>query len=459
MPTILIVDDESGIRKNILLGFKRFGYEIIDAACASEAIDLIKNNCVDIVITDVCMPQHPEGEIDDRCGLNLLKKIKKISANSYVIVMTAHGSIENAVEAMKDGAFDYLPKPFSMEEIRIKVDKALAQIKIVNENKYLREQMKDHEGTIIGSSQAIKEVWKAVHDVAKTDVPVFIHGESGVGKELVARAIHDNSQRKNNIFMSVNLAAIPVNLIGSELFGHEKGAFTDAVAQRAGRFEAADGGSLFLDEIGEIDLNLQIKLLRVLQEQSFERIGGNTTVKTNVRIIAATNANLQDKIKKGEFRNDLFFRINVFPIHIPPLRQRKEDVPELANHFIHKYEKKISKAVKGIMPNALTTLMESDWPGNIRELENVVQRMMIRSKGDYLDVGDIPGEITPLNSANFEDVVDTLFNIFKPEDEKTLWDTTMYTLARLAFKRTKKKHTAAQLLGISKPTLYHWLKE
>ncbi|MDI6781748.1 MAG: sigma-54 dependent transcriptional regulator [bacterium] len=458
MPTILIVDDESGIRKSIRFGLKRSGYEIIEAACASEAVDLINNNHVDIILSDMRMPQYPDGDIDDKCGLNLLKKVKKISPNSYIIVMTAHGSIENAVEVMKEGAFDYLPKPFSMDELRIKVDKALAQMKIVNENKYLREQMKNYEGTIIGNSEAIKDVWKSIHDVAKTNVPVFINGESGVGKELVARAIHNNSQRKNNVFMAVNLGAIPGNLIESELFGHEKGAFTDAVAQRIGRFEAADGGSLFLDEIGEIDMNLHVKLLRVLQEQCFERIGGNTTIKTNVRIIAATNSKLEDKIREGKFREDLFFRINVFPIHVPPLRQRKEDISELVDHFINKYEQGLSKAFKGITPNALTALMESNWPGNIRELENVVQRMMIKGKGDYLDVKDIPGEITTLSSANFEGIVDTLFDVFNPEDGKSLWNTTMDTLAAIAFKRTKKKHAAAQLLGISKPTLYHWLK-
>ncbi|MEK7274016.1 MAG: sigma-54 dependent transcriptional regulator [Candidatus Desantisbacteria bacterium] len=458
MPTILIVDDESGMRKSIRFSLKKFGHEIIEVACASEAIDWISNNHADIVLTDMRMPQYPEGDIDDRCGLSLLKKIKKMSTDAYIIVMTAHGSIENAVEAMKEGAADYLPKPFSMDELRIKIDKALAQMRMADENRYLREQMENYRGTIIGNSEAIKNVWKAIHDVAKTNVPVLINGESGVGKELVARAIHDNSQRKNNVFMAVNLGAIPANLIESELFGHEKGAFTDAVAQRKGRFEAADGGSLFLDEIGEIDLSIQVKLLRVLQEQCFERIGGNTTIKTNVRIIAATNSKLEDKIKEGKFREDLFFRINVFPIHVPPLRQRKEDIPELVTHFINKYEKKIPKAFKGITPGALTALMESNWPGNIRELENVVQRMMIRGKGDYLDVIDIPGEITTLSSANFEGIVDNLFDVFNPEDGKSLWNTTLDTLAAIAFKRTKKKHTAAQLLGISKPTLYHWLK-
>lgn len=461
MGRILIVDDEHSLRRSIQFTLKRVGHEIIEADCASEALDRINDNQnIDIVITDMRMPQYPGGEIEDQCGLNLLKRIKKIS-DCCIIVMTAHGTIENAVEAMKEGAFDYLSKPFSSDELVVKVNKALAQIKIVDENRCLREQIKSYEGTIIGSSDVIKEMWETIHDVAKTDVPVLIKGESGVGKELVARAIHDNSQRKNNIFLSVNLGAISTTLIESELFGHEKGAFTDARTQRIGRFESADNGSLFLDEIGEIDLSIQIKLLRVLQEQCFERVGGCTTIKPNVRIIAATNANLEDKMKRGLFREDLFFRLNVFPIHVPPLRQRKEDIPELVNYFIHKYENRMPKAFNGITPNALKILMKFNWPGNIRELENVVQRMMIKCKEKTLDVKDIPEEITTGYSrqlGSFEGIVDTLFDAFEPKDGRSLWDTTMNTLAKLALVRTEKKSAAAELLGISKPTLYNWLR-
>jgi DNA-binding NtrC family response regulator len=459
MSNILVVDDEERPRKSVKITLENLGYRIIEAENELDALNKVKNEYIEVMITDMQMPRYPNGDIDERCGLSLLNKVKKLS-NINIIIMTAYGSIENAVEAIKMGAFDYLTKPFSKDELKTKVERALNQKKILNENMYLRDQMKNYTGTIIGKSSAIKDIWTAIDEVAITDVPVLIRGESGVGKELVARAIHESSRRRNQIFVPINLSALPETLIESELFGHEKGAFTGALSRKIGKFELATDGTLFLDEIGEINMNIQIKLLRVLQEQRFERIGGDTSITTDTRIIAATNTNLEEKIRNGCFREDLFFRLNVFPIYIPPLRNRKEDIPELVTHFINKYRNRISKSIEEITPEALKILIKYDWPGNIRELENIVQRMMIKATGNILDVDDIPREIiSPLRLYNFEQAVDTLFDTFNPQMGKSLWDVTLSTLAKLALNRTKKKSAAAELLGISKPTLYHWLKD
>ncbi len=373
-PRVLIVEDEDKMRRILELILSPDGYHIDLAEDGSKALSLLDKFSYDLVITDLKMPV-----VD---GMEVLKAINKLSPNVPVVVITAYGSVGSAVEAMKDGAFDYITKPFEKEEIRIVASKAIAYGVLRKENMYLREEIGKRYplDEFIGNSQKMREVYAQVGQVAGTNSTVLITGESGTGKELLARSIHHGSPRSSGPFIAINCASIPDTLLESELFGFEKGAFTGADRTKPGKLERAHRGSLFLDEIGEMSPNIQAKLLRVLQERSFERLGGTKTVEVDIRLIAATNKNLRDLVEKGKFRDDLFYRLNVFPINIPPLRERAEDIPLLALHFLERYGEEMNKNVKGIAPGAMDILLSYPWHGNVRELQNVLERAVILAR-------------------------------------------------------------------------------
>jgi nitrogen regulation protein NR(I) len=381
MSRILVVDDEMAVRYS----FERaFGdeYEIVTAENGMDAVEKAEGELPDIVLMDIRMPVMN--------GIDAMKKIKEEFPNIPVIMMTAFADTDTAIEAMKEGAYDYITKPFENSELRIVIEKGLASARLLRDAKcFCAEEEIGDSDRIVGKSSAILNVCKVLGQVAHTDVPVLITGESGVGKELIARAIHHHSNRRNKPFIAVNCAALPENLVESELFGYEHGAFTGADKRRIGRFEQCSGGTIFLDEIGDMNLTTQSKLLRALQDSTFERLGGNQTIKADVRVIAATNKNLLDETSSGRFRADLYHRLNVVAMHIPPLRERKEDVPELTSYFIKKANRETGHAIKGIQPDVRTLLENYKWPGNVRELENTIRRAVIVAKGSVLSKEDI----------------------------------------------------------------------
>ena len=364
MPVILVVDDELSMREFLKILLEKAGYEVITASEAAGAIDLIQNQNFDLILSDIKMPGLG--------GLSLLEKIKEIDSSLPVVMITAYASPENAVVAMKSGAFDYITKPFKVDEI-LKIIKSAISAKVPDKNDEITATTDSFE-SIIGNSPEMLKIYNLISRIAPTPASILIYGESGTGKELVAQAIHSLSKVKNKPFIPITCSAIPESLLESELFGHVKGAFTGAIANKMGLFELADGGSIFLDEIGELTPLIQIKLLRVLQERELKRVGGTDIIKVNVRIIAATNKNLEEEIIAGHFREDLFYRLAVVPIRVPPLRERKGDVPLLVNHFLEKYSEKMGKTVQEISSYALKVLMEYDYPGNVRELENIIER-------------------------------------------------------------------------------------
>ncbi len=370
MPKILVVDDEqtvSGMLYEVLK--KKYSVKVVETGDA--ALKQIKQNDYDLVITDVYLP--------DLNGLEILKTVKQMDSDSGVIVITGQGSIENAVKAMKDGAYDFLAKGFSLDEIKVTVDNYFKYLRLVKENELLRSELSSRYGidNIIGTSEKMQRVFETVEMVAPTNATVLIQGASGTGKELIAKAIHQCSKRSDKPFIKTNCAAIPEGLVESELFGHEKGSFTGALKNTKGRFELADGGTLLLDEISEIQPSLQAKLLRVLQEQEFEKVGNPETIKVDVRIVATTNRDLQEEIAKGNFREDLYYRLNVVPFELPPLKDRKEDILLLVEYFIEKFSKENARAIKPLDDAVLKHLYEYDWPGNVRELENTMERAVV----------------------------------------------------------------------------------
>jgi two-component system response regulator AtoC len=381
---ILIVDDEKS-QRDMLAGFlEKEGYSIATAESGFEAIELCENKYFEVALIDLKMPRMD--------GIELLQKLKEMNPEIQAIMITAHGSVETAVEAMKLGAYHYVNKPVNLDELKLNIRKALENYHLLAENKYLKEELEEKykDVQIIGESKAIKEVLSTVSRVAKSKSMVLIRGESGTGKELVARAIHALSDRAEGRFIPVSCAALPETLLESELFGHEKGAFTGAIKRREGRFELADGGTLFLDEIGDIPLETQVKLLRATEFQEFERLGGKETLKVDVRIISATNQDLEKKISEGTFREDLYYRLNVISIFIPPLRERKEDLMLLVDHFIKKANQKCGKSITGITTRVKDIILDYDWPGNVRELENVIERGVVLSRTDVIDETDLP---------------------------------------------------------------------
>ena len=381
--SVLIIDDEVGTRESIKMILKH-DYEVFLAKDAEEAFLQIKEHSPDVILLDIILP-----DID---GLKVLEKIKGSDPDVIVIMITATKTVKTAVEAMKLGAYDYVTKPFDIDELRLIINRALSTQSLEKEVKYLRKEIDKsfNFGNIIGKSKTMENIFKVVRQIADSKSTVLIMGESGTGKELVSRAVHYNSNRKNYPFVTINCAAIPETLIESELFGHERGAFTNAIEKKLGRFEIAHHGTLFLDEIGELSLNTQAKILRFLEEKEFNRVGGSKTMKVDVRLITATNRDLNQLLKKGEFREDLYYRINVVPIVIPPLRERKEDIPMLLDHFIKKFNDENNKKVKGVSKEALVLMMNYDWPGNVRELENLIERVIALTSNESIQPNELP---------------------------------------------------------------------
>ena len=384
---VLIVDDDSAVRDVLQEALMQEEYHVSTAEDGAAAIQAVKESVVHIVITDFQLP-----DID---GLAIIDRLAKFDAKIIPIMMTGFGTIETAVRAMKSGAFDFITKPFDLEAVAVVVRRAAEVLRLRQENHLLRKAVRDQYRLeqMIGASEPIRHVMEFVQKVADSDSTVMIQGESGTGKELVARMLHFNSLRKDRPLVPVNCGAIPENLLESELFGHEKGAFTGATHARMGRFELANGGTIFLDEIGEMSLPLQVKLLRVLQEREFERVGGNRTIHVDVRIVAATNQDLETLVEEKRFRKDLFYRLNVIPIVIPPLRERRSDIPLLIDHFLTRFNQTKHSEVSGLAPDALHLLTEYDWPGNIRELENMIERLVVLKKQGVLSIDDLPEKI------------------------------------------------------------------
>jgi len=441
---ILIVDDEPLMQDFLLEALSRRKYQVDLADNGTTALHKIKAGKYDLIITDIRMP--------DVSGMEILKTAKGISPDMGVIMITAYGTIKNAVEAMKQGAYDYITKPFSVDEIELVVDKFFEYRRLVDENKYLRSELGRKYGVdnIIGKSPKMRKIFETIDMVAQSKATVLIQGPSGTGKELIARAIHFKSPRRNKPFIKTNCAALPEGLVESELFGHEKGAFTGAIKTTKGRFELANGGTLLLDEIGEMGPNLQAKLLRVLQEGEFEKVGSSETVKVDVRIIATTNKDLKKEVEKGNFREDLYYRLNVVPIYLPPLRERKEDIPLLVEHFLRKYSEENGKLIEGISRDALQILIDYDWPGNVRELENVIERAVVMSKEKVLSpkhfsFGDFEAVPQPQR-------LDLTKN-------KTLKDLEREFILKTLAEQGGNRSKTAEILGISVRTLRNKLKE
>ncbi|MBI3596830.1 MAG: sigma-54-dependent Fis family transcriptional regulator [Nitrospirae bacterium] len=444
MIRILIVEDKASMARMLRQVFKAKGYDVTVASDGLEAKTKIQSSDFHLVITDLKMPNGD--------GMEVLKAAKAKSAGTIVLMMTAFGTIENAVEAMRQGAFDYLLKPFSISEIELKAEKALEQQRLLAENEYLKETIRMQFGRLIGSSPAMQQVYDLIQKVAPSTAPVLILGESGTGKELVAHAIHDTSPRAGRPFIAVNCGVLSEGLIESELFGHEKGAFTGAVVQKKGRFELADGGTLFLDEIGELSPAVQVKLLRVLQEGEYERVGGHQTLRTDVRVIAATHRDLAKAIEAKSFREDLYYRINVLAIKAPPLRERPEDIPVLAAHFLQKASETMHKPVT-FAPEMMALLSRYAWPGNVRELENVVERAVVLTDGPVIRAVDLPKEISGLSQEAAQALGDSNLSL-DSKMERLEREVIRQTLERVGWNQTQ----AAKILGVKRSSLQYKMK-
>jgi DNA-binding NtrC family response regulator len=382
MKKMLVAEDERTLREGIATAFRDRGWEVVEAADGAEAFACLEQAVFDVLVTDYQMPE--------KNGLEVLKRSKMINEGTVGLVMTAYGTVESAVEAMKAGAYDYVLKPFDLDEMEMKVERAIEHRRLLARiEAYDRSEIVPRFENIVGESPQMKEVFRTIEKVSRSNATVLVLGETGVGKELVAEALHRNSSRSDRPFVKMNCAALHESLLESELFGHERGAFTGADRQRTGRFELANEGTLFLDEIGNMTPSTQTKVLRVLQEREFERLGGSRTVKVDVRLVAATNKNLEEAIQRGEFREDLYYRLNVVNVTVPPLRERKEDIVPLASHFIDRFAKELKKDVRGLEPAAVRSLKRHTWPGNIRELENTIERAVLMAEGRFLQEDDL----------------------------------------------------------------------
>ena len=446
--TILVVDDENEALVLMKELFEQNGYRTLTANDGEIALQMVEEEQPDIIVSDIVMPNMD--------GMTLLKKVKETNPDIAVIMVTANGAIENAVDAMKMGAKDYILKPFRLNEVLTKVQN-LARLRMLEiENQVLRKEVrkKYNFDKIIGKTPIMTELFQRVEAVAPTPSTVLIRGENGTGKELIAHAIHYNSTRAKGPLVKVNCGVLSEGVLESELFGHVKGAFTGAHRDKMGRFEMAHGGTIFLDEIGDISLNMQVKLLRVIQEKEFERVGGNETIKVDVRIIAATNRNLEEAIAEKKFREDLYYRLNVIPIVVPPLRERKDDIPLLVDHFIKKFNADFNKTIQGVDEEALQALMAYDWPGNIRELENVLERAIVLSRSDILTVKDFPETIGVQKRQNnhFSYVEGQQLNELVEEFEKTI-------IEQALEKYNGNKLRTAEKLGIHRSTFMSKLKK
>jgi two-component system response regulator AtoC len=448
MRRVLIVDDEENIRLVLKTLLKRHGYEVEVAESGEAALGMVDAFGPDVILTDVRMPKMN--------GLDLLAMLKAKQNSATVIVMSAYGSVDLALEAMKAGAYDYVGKPFKPDEIVLALRKAEERESLRRENRALKEQIQKESQfeSILAKSPAMTEIFRTITKIADFKTTVLIQGESGVGKELVARAVHARSHRRTQPFVPINCGAIPENLLESELFGHRKGAFTDAHSDRRGLFEEADGGTLFLDEIGELPLNLQVKLLRALQEESIRRLGDSKDIKVDVRIITATHRDLAAEAKAGRFREDLFYRINVLPIVIPPLRARREDISLLIDHFVARNNARLGTQIRALTPDARKLLLEYAWPGNVRELENTIERAMVLCDGDVIDMHDLPERL--------RDALDPV-QVQLASGELSVKKTTAAIeeiLIRRALQKTRGNRTrAAELLEISHRALLYKIKD
>ncbi|MDI6780972.1 MAG: sigma-54 dependent transcriptional regulator [bacterium] len=442
---ILIVDDEPMSLKAISIALsKDSDYQVIKASDGKTALRLIEEEQIDLVLTDMKLP-----DID---GMTVLKNARQRNPDTSVIVMTGYGTVESAVLAMKDGAENYLTKPINIKELRLLIKNAFTKQQLAVENKELRTQLNIRYGfqNIIGHSSVMQQIYKTILQVAPVNCNVLICGESGTGKELIAKALHYNSSRKNNLFLPINCTALPETLIESELFGYEKGAFTGAISRHSGKFEAADGGTLFLDEIGDMPISAQARLLRVLEQKEFLRVGGVSKVLVDVRVIAATNRDLLVEIQKEKFREDLYWRLKVVIIQLPPLRERKDDIPLLINAFIHEFNQANQKHISGISPKALNVLMSYNYPGNIRELKNIIESMAILSQNELLDSDDLPALIQQ-PSKKREGIVINVGTSMK-EAEKEIISQTLKKVA-------DNRKMAASILDIGLRTLHRKIKE
>lgn len=454
MARVLIVEDNTTLREGVVQVIKRMGHETYAASSGRVGLELFASQRPDLIISDLKM----EG-VD---GMEVLRTVLCKDPDALVMIITAFGSIERAVDAMKHGAFDFIPKPFPPDLLRSKVQKALkvgAQRRqaerLKQENEMLRADAKSsmsHE--IIGESESMRRVFKMVDKIAKTDSTVYVYGESGTGKELIAHALHVSSARAKNAFIKVNCSSLAESLLESELFGHEKGSFTGAHKRKLGRFELADGGTIFLDEIGDISPSMQLKLLRVLQEREFERVGGEETICVDVRVVTATNKDLKDEVAAGRFREDLFYRLHIIPINLPALRERGDDVEILTQHFIKGLAKRTCSSVTGLSADALNALKSYTWPGNVRELENVIEHALVFAEGDVIDVVDLPPSIS---GRTREDILDV------PQGDRTLpeiLEELESQLIRRAYRKARGVKTeTARILGIKASALYYKLEK
>lgn len=441
---ILVVDDDAVARGLLAEALRKEGHEVEEASGGAEAVERGRRTRFDVVLTDIRM-----GDVD---GFAVLQDFKQHSPETSVVLLTAFGSMEGAIEGIRQGAYDYLAKPFKKEEIKLVVQRSLEHSRLVRENARFREELRDRQdlSRLVGSSPLMLEVYKMVARVSSGKSTVLVEGESGTGKELIARAIHANSPRRERSFVPVNCAALPDTLLESELFGHEKGAFTGAIGAKKGLFEAAHEGTIFLDEIGDVGAALQVKLLRVIQEQELRRVGGTASTKVDVRIIAATNRNLSQLVKEGQFREDLFYRLNVVRIMMPPLRERREDIPMLAHHFLQKVSSENGTLIRGFVPDAMAVLQRYHWPGNVRELENIIERAVSLTHGPLILPDDLPDSVRQSLSSSLEPAMlpglaGELISL--DELEKRY-------LIRVLKESGHNKVRAAKILGIDRRTLY-----
>lgn len=432
--SLLIVDDELVVRDSLSKWFKQDGYRVDSAEDAAHAIKKMNDGPWDIILLDIKMP--------GMSGLELQKRLREIDPAATIIMITAFASVESAVQALKEGAFDYVTKPVDPDHLSHLVTNALRQKKLTTENADLRQHISElaQEDEIIGNSPQMKKVIELAKTVAQTDTTVMIRGESGSGKELIARAIHANSTRRYFPIIAVNCGAVPETLLESELFGHEKGSFTGAQFRRKGKFEMADGGTIFLDEIGTITQKMQVQLLRVIESKQFTRVGGNETIHSDFRIICATNRDLEAAVKEGIFREDLYYRLNVFTVFIPPIRERRADIPLLVHHFVKKYSTAMNKAVTEVSPDAVDLLVRYDWPGNVRELENVIERAMVLAKPPAIRPDDLPFQLVPKHHTPSDDSIASM--------EKAHIEA---ILAKAGWNITR----SAEILAIDRVTLYN----
>jgi DNA-binding NtrC family response regulator len=441
--TILIADDEKNTREGLRWALERKDLAILLAADGEEALRTIRGNHVDMLITDLKMPR-----LD---GMGLLARVREESPSTTVVILTGHGTVESAVDAMKRGAYDYLIKPINIDELNLLVDRILSNRALAEENLQLKEKLEQIFGfeNIVGRSNVMLEVFDRVRTVARTRANVLLYGESGTGKELVANAIHQNSPRRNKPFVKVNCGALTLTLLESELFGHEKGAFTHAIKTRPGRFELADGGTLLLDEISETAPEFQVKLLRVLQDGEFERVGGTQTLRTDVRVIAATNRRLEDLVREGKFREDLYYRLKVIEIDLPPLRERREDIPLLVDHFIEEFSRYYGKPKPRLQPRAMNALQNFGWPGNVRQLRNVIEGAMVMTSGE-IGMKNLPDEIRVDQPSD---------NFVRIAAGSSLKDAERELIQAALIQNGGNRAKTARQLGLGRKTLYRKMEE